>query len=229
MRVDLITLFPEISAGPLNESIIGRAQARNIVEIHCTDPREFAEDRHRTVDDTPYGGGAGMVLKADIIQQAIDRVSTPEAHRILLTPQGQRFCQRDAERLARDHTHLILVCGHYEGVDERLRQTQFDEEISIGDYVLTNGTIAASVVIDAIVRLLPGALGTDASSHDETFAQENLVEHPQYTRPVRLQGLEPPAVLLSGNHEHIQRWRQEQKLIRTASRRPDLLHPELET
>jgi tRNA (guanine37-N1)-methyltransferase len=229
MRVDLITLFPEICVGPLNESIVGRAQARGIVEIHCTDPREFAGDRHRTVDDTPYGGGAGMVLKADIMEQAIARAATPEAHRILLTPQGQRFSQRDAERLARDHHHLILVCGHYEGVDERLRQTQFDEELSIGDYVLTNGTIAASVVIDAIVRLLPGALGTDASAEDETFAQDNLVEHPQYTRPSRLHGMEPPAVLLSGNHEHIQRWRQEQKLIRTASRRPDLLRPELET
>jgi tRNA (guanine37-N1)-methyltransferase len=229
MRVDLITLFPEICVGPLSESIIGRAQARGIVEIHCTDPREFADDRHRTVDDTPYGGGAGMVLKADIMEQAIARVATPEAHRILLTPQGQRFSQRDAERLARTHRHLILVCGHYEGVDERLRQTQFDEEISIGDYVLTNGTIAASVVVDAIVRLLPGALGTDASAEDETFAQDNLVEHPQYTRPARLHGMAPPAVLLSGNHKDIQRWRQEQKLIRTASRRPDLLRPELET
>jgi tRNA (guanine37-N1)-methyltransferase len=229
MRVDLITLFPEICVGPLSESIIGRAQARGIVEIHCTDPREFADDRHRTVDDTPYGGGAGMVLKADIMEQAIARVATPEAHRILLTPQGQRFSQRDAERLARTHRHLILVCGHYEGVDERLRQTQFDEEISIGDYVLTNGTIAASVVVDAIVRLLPGALGTDASAEDETFAQDNLVEHPQYTRPARLHGMAPPAVLLSANHKDIQRWRQEQKLIRTASRRPDLLRPELET
>ena len=229
MRVDLITLFPDICAGPLSESIIGRAQARDIVQIHCTDPRQFASDRHRTVDDTPYGGGAGMVLKADIIQQAIASVSSPEAHVILLTPQGERFNQRTAERLARDHRHLILVCGHYEGVDERLRQTQFDEEISIGDYVLTNGTIAASVVVDAIVRLLPGALGTEASAEDETFAQENLLEYPQYTRPARLDGMEPPAVLLSGNHQSIQRWRHEQKLIRTASRRPDLLRLELET
>jgi tRNA (guanine37-N1)-methyltransferase len=229
MRVDLITLFPEICAGPLSESIIGRAQEKGIVTIHCTDPREFADDRHRTVDDTPYGGGAGMVLKAEIMEQAIASVATPEAHRILLTPQGQRFGQRDAERLARDYKHLILVCGHYEGVDERLRQTQFDEEISIGDYVLTNGTIAASVVVDAVVRLLPGALGTDASSEDESFAEDNLVEHPQFTRPARLRGMQPPAVLLSGNHEHIKRWRQEQKLIRTASRRPDLLRPELET
>ncbi len=229
MRVDLITLFPDICAGPLSESILGRAQARDIVRIHCTDPRQFATDRHRTVDDTPYGGGAGMVLKADIIQQAIASVSSPEAHVILLTPQGQRFTQRHAERLARSHRHLILVCGHYEGVDERLRQTLFDEEISIGDYVLTNGTIAAAVVVDAIVRLLPGALGTEASAEDETFAQENLLEYPQYTRPARLAGMEPPAVLLAGNHQSIQRWRQEQKWIRTASRRPDLLRPELET
>lgn len=229
MRVDLITLFPDICAAPLSESIIGRAQARDVVQIHCTDPRQFATDRHRTVDDTPYGGGAGMVLKADIIQQAIASVSSPEAHVILLTPQGERFTQRHAERLARSHRHLILVCGHYEGVDERLRQTLFDEEISIGDYVLTNGTIAAAVVVDAIVRLLPGALGTEASAEDETFAQENLLEYPQYTRPARLAGMEPPTVLLSGNHQSIQRWRQEQKWIRTASRRPDLLRPELET
>jgi tRNA (guanine37-N1)-methyltransferase len=145
------------------------------------------------------------------------------------TPQGERFTQRSAERLARNHDHLVLVCGHYEGMDERARQTLFDEEISIGDYVLTNGTIAASVVVDAVVRLLPGALGTDESAVDETFAQENLLEYPQYTRPARLDGMAPPAVLLSGNHQNIQRWRQEQKLVRTASRRPDLLLPELET
>jgi tRNA (guanine37-N1)-methyltransferase len=229
MRVDLITLFPDICAGPLRESIIGRAQARGIVDIHCTDPRQFASDRHRTVDDTPYGGGAGMVLKADLVQQAVASVSSPDAHVVLLTPQGERFTQRSAERLARNHDHLVLVCGHYEGMDERARQTLFDEEISIGDYVLTNGTIAASVVVDAVVRLLPGALGTDESAVDETFAQENLLEYPQYTRPARLDGMAPPAVLLSGNHQNIQRWRQEQKLVRTASRRPDLLLPELET
>jgi tRNA (guanine37-N1)-methyltransferase len=229
MRVDLITLFPEIGRGPLSESILGRAQDRGIVSIHCTDPREFASDRHRTVDDTPYGGGAGMVLKADLFEQAIDRVLSPEAHVILLTPQGERFTQRSAERLARQYQHLILVCGHYEGVDERLRQTRIDEEISIGDYVLTNGTIAATVVTDAVIRLLPGALGDDASAEDETFAQENLLEHPQYTRPARHNDMSPPAVLLSGNHQNIQRWQQEQKLIRTAARRPDLLRPELET
>ncbi len=229
MRVDLITLFPDICAGPLRESIIGRAQARGLVQIHCTDPRQFASDRHRTVDDTPYGGGAGMVLKADLIQQAVASVSSPEAQVILLTPQGERFTQRSAERLARNHRHLVLVCGHYEGMDERARQTLFDEEISIGDYVLTNGTIAAAVVVDAVVRLLPGALGTDESAVDETFAQDNLLEYPQYTRPARLDGMAPPDVLLSGNHTRIQRWRQEQKLVRTASRRPDLLLPELET
>ncbi|MDX9980181.1 MAG: tRNA (guanosine(37)-N1)-methyltransferase TrmD [Lentisphaeria bacterium] len=229
MRVDLITLFPDICAGPLRESIIGRAQARGLVQIHCTDPRQFASDRHRTVDDTPYGGGAGMVLKADLIQQAVASVSSPEAQVILLTPQGERFTQRSAERLARNHRHLVLVCGHYEGMDERARQTLFDEEISIGDYVLTNGTIAAAVVVDAVVRLLPGTLGTDASAVDETFAQDNLLEYPQYTRPARLDGMAPPDVLLSGNHTRIQRWRQEQKLVRTASRRPDLLLPELET
>lgn len=229
MRVDLITLFPDICAGPLRESIIGRAQARGLVQIHCTDPRQFASDRHRTVDDTPYGGGAGMVLKADLIQQAVASVSSPEAQVILLTPQGERFTQRSAERLARNHRHLVLVCGHYEGMDERARQTLFDEEISIGDYVLTNGTIAAAVVVDAVVRLLPGTLGTDESAADETFAQDNLLEYPQYTRPARLDGMAPPDVLLSGNHTRIQRWRQEQKLVRTASRRPDLLLPELET
>ena len=229
MRVDLITLFPEIAAGPLSESILGRARERGVVEIQFTDPRQFASDRHRTVDDTPYGGGAGMVLKTDILEQALDSVLSPEAYVVLLTPQGKCLTQRDAERLGREHRHLVLVCGHYEGVDERFRQTRVDEEISIGDYVLTNGTIAAAVVVDAIVRLLPGALGDDASARDETFGQENLLEHPQYTRPARHGGMSPPAVLLSGNHQSIQRWQLEQKLVRTASRRPDLLRPELET
>lgn len=229
MRVDLITLFPDICVGPLRESIIGRAQARGIVQIHCTDPRAFATDRHRTVDGSPYGGGAGMVLKADLLEQAVASLATPEAHTILLTPQGQRFTQRTAERLACGHRHLILVCGHYEGVDERARQILFDEELSIGDYVLTNGTLAAAVVADAVVRLLPGALGAEDSAADESFSRDSLLEYPQYTRPARLDGMAPPPVLLSGNHPNIERWRQEQKLVRTVSRRPDLLCPELET
>lgn len=229
MRVDLVTLFPEIAAGPLGESILGRARDRGVAEIHFTNPRDFTSDRHRTVDDTPYGGGAGMVLKTDILEQAIDSVLSPEAYVVLLTPQGERFTQRHAERFARENRHLVLVCGHYEGVDERLRQTRIDEEICIGDYVLTNGTLAAAVVTDAVVRLLPGALGADDSARDETFSRENLLEHPQYTRPARCNGMSPPAVLLSGNHQNIKRWQLEQKLIRTASRRPDLLRPELET
>jgi tRNA (guanine37-N1)-methyltransferase len=222
MRLDIVTLFPGICAGPLRESIVGRAQERGLVDIRYTNPRDFTDDRHRTVDDTPYGGGAGMVLKPEPLFAAVEQVVTAAAYVVLLSPQGQPFRQETARRLAA-MTHLVLVCGHYEGVDERARQVLFDAEISIGDYVLTNGTIAAVVVADAVIRLLPGVLGTDESSEDESFGRDGWLEYPQYTRPAEFRGMRVPDVLLSGDHGSIEHWRREQSLVRTAARRPELL------
>jgi tRNA (guanine37-N1)-methyltransferase len=222
MRLDIVTLFPGICAGPLRESIVGRAQERGLVDIRYTNPRDFTDDRHRTVDDTPYGGGAGMVLKPEALFAAVEQVVTAAAYVVLLSPQGQPFRQETARRLAA-MTHLVLVCGHYEGVDERARQVLFDAEISIGDYVLTNGTIAAVVVADAVIRLLPGVLGTDESSEDESFGRDGWLEYPQYTRPAEFRGMRVPDVLLSGDHGSIEHWRREQSLVRTAARRPELL------
>ena len=222
MRLDIVTLFPGICAGPLRESIVGRAQERGLVDIHYTNPRDFAHDRHGTVDDTPYGGGAGMVLKPEPLFAAVEQVSTAAAYVVLLSPQGQPFRQETARRLA-GLTHLVLVCGHYEGVDERARQVLFDAELSIGDYVLTNGTIAAAVVADAVIRLLPGVLGADESSEDESLGRDGWLEYPQYTRPVAFRGMRVPDVLLSGDHGSIEHWRREQSLVRTAARRPELL------
>jgi tRNA (guanine37-N1)-methyltransferase len=222
MRLDIVTLFPGICEGPLRESIVGRARERGLVDIRYTNPREFAQDRHGTVDDTPYGGGAGMVLKPEPLFAAVEKVATATAYVVLLSPQGQPFRQETARRLAA-LPHLILVCGHYEGVDERARQVLFDAEVSLGDYVLTNGTIAAAVVADAVIRLLPGVLGTDESSEDESFGRDGWLEYPQYTRPVEFRGMRVPDVLLSGDHGGIEHWRREQSLVRTAARRPELL------
>lgn len=222
MRLDIVTLFPSICAGPLRESIIGRACERGLVDIQTISPREFAVDRHGTVDDTPYGGGAGMVLKPEPLFAAVEQVATPCAHVVLLTPQGRPFCQETARRLS-TQPHLVLVCGHYEGVDERVRQVLIDEEVSLGDYVLTNGTIAAVVVADAVIRLLPGVLGTDESSVDESFGRDGWLEYPHYTRPAEFRGMRVPDVLLSGDHGSIEQWRREQSLVRTAARRPELL------
>ena len=222
MRLDIITLFPGICAGPLNESILKRAQDRDLVSLRLINLRDFARDRHRTVDDRPFGGGAGMVLKPEPLSAAIESVKTPEARVVLLTPQGERFTQTTAQRLAAER-HLILVCGHYEGVDERVRQSLIDKEISIGDYILTNGGLAAAVVADAVIRLLPGVLGCADSTEAESFGQDGLLEYPHYTRPAEFRGMRVPEILLSGNHDQIETWRREQKLVRTAGRRPDLL------
>jgi tRNA (guanine37-N1)-methyltransferase len=222
MRLDIVTLFPGICAGPLRESIVGRAQERGLVDIRYTNPRDFAVDRHGTVDDTPYGGGAGMVLKPELLFAAVEKVATADAYVVLLSPQGRPFRQELARRYAL-LPHLVLVCGHYEGVDERARQVLFDAEVSLGDYVLTNGTIAAAVVADAVIRLLPGVLGTDESSEDESFGRDGWLEYPQYTRPAEFRGMRVPDVLLSGDHGRIERWRREQSLVRTAARRPELL------
>lgn len=221
MRIDIVTIFPGMFSGPFNESIIKRAQERNLVDIRLINIRDFTHDRHRTVDDRPYGGGAGMVMKPEPIFAAVESVRTDKSQVILLTPQGRQFSQSQAKTLT-GHTHLILVCGHYEGVDERVRTALVDDEISIGDYILTNGNLPAMVVADAVIRLLPGVLGCEASSVDESYS-EGLLEYPQYTRPDTFRGMDVPAVLMSGNHQEIERWRHEQAVARTRERRPDLL------
>jgi tRNA (guanine37-N1)-methyltransferase len=207
-------------SGPFAESIVGRARERGVVTIGLTDIRSFATDRHRTVDDTPYGGGPGMVMKAPVVADAIEAVRSEQARVILLSPQGRVLTQRIARDLA-EVPHLVLVCGHYEGIDERVRELLVDDEISIGDYVLTGGELPAMVLVDSVVRLIPGALGDDASSADESHS-EGLLEYPHYTRPPEFRDLGIPPVLLSGNHAHIAQWRRYQSLLRTQSRRPDL-------
>lgn len=223
MQIDIVTLFPALCKGVLSESVIGRAWKEGIVKINLVDLRDYTHDVRKTVDDKPYGGGAGMVLRPEPLFECLQDIRTPEAKIVLMCPQGARFTQAIARRYASTVEHLILVCGHYEGVDERVRQCLMDEDLSIGDYVLTNGAIAASVVTDAVVRLLPGALGNDESSADESFSNEPLLEYPQFTRPEDYKGMRVPEILLSGNHQEIDAWRLEQRVLRTVSRRPDLL------
>jgi tRNA (guanine37-N1)-methyltransferase len=221
MRIDVLTLFPGMFAGPFAESIVARAVAAGIVQIAIHNLRDWTHDRHRTVDDKPFGGGAGMVLKPQPLFEAIEALRRQGGTTILMTPQGEVFSQRIAAELARCPS-LLLVCGHYEGVDERVREHAVDREISIGDYVLSGGELPAMVVVDAVVRLLPGALGSPASAADESHAA-GLLEYPHYTRPADFRGWQVPDVLLSGNHAAIERWRREQALARTKARRPDLL------
>jgi tRNA (guanine37-N1)-methyltransferase len=223
-RLDILTLFPGMFAGPLDESILKRARAAGAVEIRLVDIRQFTTDRHHTADDTPFGGGPGMVMKAEPIFAAVEAVRTPEARVILMSPRGRRFEQRIAVELSQV-PHLILVCGHYEGVDERVRLHLVDEELSVGDYVLTGGELAAMVVVDAVTRLLPGVLGAHASLEEESHTA-GLLEYPHYTRPAELRGWRVPDVLLSGNHAEIARWRRREALLITRERRPDLLRPE---
>lgn len=222
LRLDFITLFPGMFTGPFTESIMARAQRAGVVDVRLVDLRDAAVDKRRTVDDTPYGGGAGMVLKPEPLADTVRRLRTPTAQVILMTPQGRPFSQRIARELA-SRQHLILVCSHYEGVDERVRQLAVDDELSIGDYVLTNGNLAAMVVADAVIRLLPGALGSEESTEQESFSEEGLLEYPHYTRPEEFQGAAVPEILRSGNHRAILEWRWEQRLVRTIARRPDLL------
>ena len=221
MRLDVITLFPAMFDGPFTESIIKRARERGLIKINLVNPRDFTTDRHRTVDDKPYGGGAGMLMKPEPLFAAIEENLQPETHVVLATPQGKPFTQRRARELAKKD-HIIFVCGHYEGVDERVRDGLIDEELSIGDYILTNGNLAAMVMTDAIVRLRPDVLGSEESVVEESFS-EGLLEYPQYTRPEEFRGMKVPEVLLSGNHQAIAAWRREQALRRTSDRRPDLL------
>ena len=222
MRIDILSLFPQIASASLGESILGRAQQRGLVEIHSHSIRDWATDKHRTTDDTPYGGGQGMVLKCEPIHAAITELRSPHARVILLSPAGTPLKQATAQRFATEYTHLILLCGHYEGVDQRIIDTLIDEEMSIGDYVLTNGVIAAVVLVDAIVRLLPGVLGDECSAAEDSFSS-GLLEFPQYTRPVEFQDKRVPEILLSGNHAAIAEWRREQALAKTRKVRPDLL------
>ncbi len=224
MHIDVVTTFPEFFASPLDCSILGRAQRSGAVTILIHDLRNYATDKHRVVDDYPYGGGAGMVMKPEPLARAVEDLlgeGELECPVILLTPQGQQFDQAKARELARQD-RLILLCGHYEGVDERVRQAVVTEELSIGDYILTGGEPAALVVIDSVVRLLPGVLGNPASIDSESFAN-GLLEYPHYTRPAQWRGLSVPEVLLSGHHAEIRRWRYKEALRRTRERRPELL------
>ena len=222
MKIDILTLFPDVALAPLNESIIKRAQDNGIVDIQAHQLRDWAEGNYKKCDDYPYGGGVGLVLKPEPIFKAIDDLRTPDSHIILMTPQGKSFKQADAQRLSTTHQHLIFICGHYEGVDHRVVEALVDEELSIGDYVLTNGAIASAVITDSIVRLIPGVLGDDQSSVEESFSDPNLLESPSYTKPAEYRGLKVPDILLSGHHGKIAEWRQQQALSRTKANRPDL-------
>jgi tRNA (guanine37-N1)-methyltransferase len=223
VRIDIVTLFPSMLEAPLAESIVGRARTRGLVDIRVHDLREHAAGRHRVTDEPPFGGGGGMILKPDPLADAVKalRPEGEEARVILLGPAGRRFSQDVARELAR-RSHLILLCGRYEGVDERVSETVADEELSIGDYVLTGGEPAALVVTDAVTRLLPGVLGDEEAPSRDSFAR-GLLEHPQYTRPEVFRGVSVPEVLRSGDHGRIARWRQVMSLWRTWERRPDLL------
>ncbi len=222
MIFTILTLFPSIFNSPLGESLIKKARDKGLLEFNIVNIRDFAHDIHRTCDDAPFGGGAGMVMKAEPIRDAMEHVDKVRGRPryVLLTPLGRRFDQELASRFSRID-HLALVCGRYEGVDERILGL-VDEEVSIGDYVLSGGEAAALVVIDAVARLVPGVLGNEASPVDESF-RDGLLEYPQYTRPREFLGMEVPEVLLSGNHEEIRRWRRKESIRRTILRRPDLM------
>jgi tRNA (guanine37-N1)-methyltransferase len=224
MVIDIITIFPGILDGPFRESMINRAVEQNLVEINLVDLRDYTVDRHRQVDDTPYGGGCGMILKPEPLFSAVESLKEKSPARslrvILMTPQGRTLDQQLAKKLA-SMEHLVLICGRYEGVDERVRLALVDDEISIGDFILTGGELAAAVLVDAVVRLLPGVLAEEASEN-ESFT-ESLLEHPHYTRPPLFRNMAVPPVLMSGNHGEIKAWRRKQSLIRTSERRPDLL------
>lgn len=228
VRIDILSLFPQITGAVLGESIMRRAQEAGLVQFHSHNVRDWATDRHRTVDDTPYGGGHGMVMKCAPIFAAIEAVKAqaPETSApprvVCMSPSGRRLTHALATEYAAARGHLIILCGHYEGIDQRVIDELIDDEISIGDYVLTNGAIAALVFVDAVVRLLPGVLGHDESAADESFAT-GLLEYPHYTRPAEFHGQRIPEILLSGNHAAIAQWRRERALEKTRAVRPDLL------
>lgn len=223
MQIDILTLFPGMFAGPMNESMMWKAQDRGLLNLHLHDIREYATNKHRSVDDTPYGGGGGMVLRADVVIPAIESViqEAPQTPVILMSPQGRVFSHNIAVELA-NLPRFVLVCGHYEGLDERIREIAITDEISIGDYVLTGGELAAMVIVDAVVRHIPGVLGAEGAEERDSHA-DGLLEGPHYTRPVSYRGLSVPEVLQNGNHGEIARWRREQSLRRTWHNRPELL------
>ena len=221
LRIDVLTLFPRMLDGFLAESILGRALENKLLGVSVHDVRAWTTDKHRTADDRPFGGGAGMIMKPEPVVAAIEAVQTPGCKRIYLTPDGQPFSPKIAEALSKE-SHLVLLSGHYEGIDQRIRDSVIDQEISIGDYVLTNGTLAAAVVIDALCRFIPGVLGEEKSLTHESFTGR-LLDFPQYTRPAEFRGMSVPEVLLSGNHAEIEKWRNARSLEKTRQVRPDLL------
>jgi tRNA (guanine37-N1)-methyltransferase len=225
LKIDILTLFPELCRAPLNESMMKRAQENGVVELGIHNLRDWTTDKHHVVDDAPFGGGQGMVMKAEPIFAAVEdlksKIQNPKSKIILMSPAGRKFDQSVARAFSGEQ-HLIIICGHYEGVDHRVIEHLVDEEISIGDYVLTNGAIAAVVLVDAVVRLLPGVLGDEQSAADDSFSG-GLLEGPQYTRPSEFRGWKVPDILLSGNHGEIAKWRKEQARQRTQKNRPDLL------
>lgn len=227
MIINILTIFPQMVAAPLRESIVGKAIDRQLIDVRVTNIRDFALDKHNTTDDRPFGGGSGMVMKPEPLAAAIAsvRAADPSVRVILLSPQGRMFKQEIAFELSRLQ-HICLVCGRYEGVDERIRNHYVDDEISIGDYVLTGGELPALIVLDSVARLVPGVLGSDESIAEESFVG-GLLEYPHYTRPEIFEGHRAPEILLSGNHAAIRRWRRQQSLLRTRQRRPDLLKEEI--
>ncbi len=223
MRIDILSLFPQIADAALNESIMKRAREAGLLELRSHNIRDWAQDKHRTTDDTPYGGGQGMVMKCEPIAAAVEALRTPESRVVCMSPSGRKLSHRIAGEYSHA-PHLLILCGHYEGIDQRVLDLLVDDEVSIGDYVLTNGAIAAVVLVDAVVRLIPGVLGHDQSVHDESFVHGHL-EGPQYTRPLDFRGARVPEILLSGNHAAIEKWRREEAVKLTAERRPDLPAP----
>ena len=223
MKIEVLTLFPGMFSAVMSESMMWKARDRGLLDFHAHDIRDYTEDKHRKVDDTPYGGGGGMILKADVLLRAIEAVKpSAETPVILMSPQGRLLTHEVAAELSHQ-PHLILVCGHYEGVDERVRELAISDEISIGDYVLTGGELAAMVLIDAVVRQIPGVLGAEGAQQRDSHA-DGLLEGPHYTRPPEFRGLGVPEVLTSGHHAEVDRWRRQQALKRTWQRRPDLLN-----
>ncbi|MBA3720923.1 MAG: tRNA (guanosine(37)-N1)-methyltransferase TrmD [Parachlamydiaceae bacterium] len=224
MIIDILSLFPGYFKGPFDESIIKRAKEKGLLDIRLIDIRDFADNRFRRVDDRPYGGGPGMVMMPQPLEAAIHHVNSPKAHVIYLSPQGRLLDAAKCRELATQE-HLILLCGHYEGIDQRILDSEVDEEISIGDYVLTNGCLAAIVLLDAVARFIPGILGHECAANEDSF-EKDLLDCPHYTRPEDYKGQTVPQVLLSGNHQEIARWRKEQSLRKTREVRPDLLKNE---
>jgi tRNA (guanine37-N1)-methyltransferase len=228
MRISIATIFPEIFDSYLRESIMGRALQKGLVKVDLHNIRHYAKDRHRTVDDTPYGGGPGMVMKPDVLASAVEDMKSDgiETFIIMPTPEGERFDQKMAEELSAEKRRLLFLCGRYEGVDERVKEVLVDKEVSTGDYVITGGELAALVIIDAVVRLLPGVVGDEESLKEESFSW-GILDYPHYTRPTEWRGLKVPEVLLSGNHGQIRDWRRKEALRRTLKRRHDLLNEAL--